>query len=564
LAALLIFSLGFQDCYAERKKRILVLHSYHQGLEWTDNITRGVQSVFEPQSADYEIHYEYLDTKRNTGQAYLDHLIPFIAAKHDRIRYAAVIVCDNNALNLINNGRISFPGNPPKIFCGINNYTPALTERISNITGVVEATDHKATLDLMRSLHPHRKNIVVILDRTPTGEAIREEFRAIEPYYQGQLEFDFVRDFLLEEVPEKLKSLENDSLVYLLTFNRDRHGNFVSYTEGIELLNAVANVPIYGSWDFYLGKGIVGGKIISGFLQGQEAAKLAMKTVDGYPPEKLEVVAESPSEYMFDYRYLDRFGIDTSSLPSGSEILNVPPGPVEKYRSLLIGLTLASLGGALYLLIKYRRQHIKLNREIAQAEKLERMVESRTRDLEIANSKLQRLSIVDGLSQLYNRRYFDQSLDEETRRLQRLSLPISLLMCDIDHFKQYNDRFGHLAGDNCIRSVANTIRKHCRRDTDIVARYGGEEFSVILSGTDSDVAMKIAETIRNDIATSVIAEGGPEHDERVTISIGVASIIPDSATDPTTIVALADKALYASKNNGRNQTTLETQLGTGN
>lgn len=557
--SILLMGLSAQECHAERKKKVLVLHSYHQGLEWTDNITKGIQSVFVPFHDLYEIHYEYLDTKRNTGDEYMDQMVRFINAKHQHIKYEVVIVSDNNALSLLNEGKIAFPGAPPIVFCGINNYAREMSADIRNVTGVVEATDHRATIDLMRKLHPERTHITVVLDRTPTGDAIREEVRGVESLYAGKLKFEFLRDFLLEEIPNKLASLGDNDLIYILTFNRDRNKNFISYTEGIEMISQSTNVPIYGSWDFYLGKGIVGGRITSGVLQGEAAGKLALKILHGEQVQSLKMITDSPTRYMFDYRYMKKHGIGSSALPDDSMMINAPPTPYEKYKVFLLGISALSFALAAIVLWKYKRQQYILADEHALAVALELKVKERTRELEIANKELLRLSNMDGLTQLYNRRYFDVNLRKEINRLQRTLSPISLLICDIDYFKRYNDTYGHLVGDECIRAVANAILKHCRRDSDVAARYGGEEFGVILPNTDAACAMRIAESIRTEIESKKIPHSGSSVKEIVSISIGVASITPTEHTMVSKLIALADRAMYESKSNGRDQVTLITE-----
>ncbi len=544
----------------ERKKKILVLHSYHQGLEWTDNITRGVQDVFGPLHESYEIHYEYLDTKRNTGKAYLDKIARFVTEKNSKINFEIIIASDNNALRLLDERELVFQGDPPVIFCGINNYNEMLISHLDRVSGVVETTDHQGTLDLMMKLHPQRKHVHVVIDKTPTGDAVMDELGRVVDAYKGRLEFEFHRDFLLSELPERLAHLDDDDIVYLLTFNRDRNNNFISYTEGVEMLSRSANVPIYGSWDFYLGKGIVGGSITSGYLQGEEAAKIGVKVLQGYPTKELKVRMKSAVQYMFDYRYLQKYGIDRSLLPKNSVIVNAPPSSYEKYKSYLIGFTIALLLALLWLLWKYLLQRSVLEEKKAQTARLEQMVQERTRELEESNMKLRRLSNLDGLTQLHNRRYFDEILSKELKRLQRSSLPISLLMCDVDYFKKYNDAFGHLAGDDCIRIVAKTIQKNCKRVADVAARYGGEEFAVILPAAPPEDALAVAKSICKDIASMHLAHPDSEVKDIVSLSIGVASILPDTSTTPSLLIAIADKALYESKNGGRDRITLRKEV----
>jgi diguanylate cyclase (GGDEF)-like protein len=267
----------------------------------------------------------------------------------------------------------------------------------------------------------------------------------------------------------------------------------------------------------------------------------------------MEVITDSPTRYMFDSNYMEKYGIDRSSLPSGSVIVNLPPTPYERYRKFLIALSIISFSIAFILLWKYKRQQAILKEEHALAVELEYKVQERTRELEIANKELLRLSNLDGLTQLYNRRYFDNILSKEISRLQRSSSPISLLMCDIDYFKRFNDTYGHLAGDDCIRLVASVIRNRCRRISDIAARYGGEEFAVILPDTNAEDALAIAESIRQELEAKKITHGNSSVKNVVSISIGVATITPTAHSTSEKLISLADEALYKSKSDGRNR-----------
>jgi diguanylate cyclase (GGDEF)-like protein len=553
LVCILVISSAHAEC---RKKKVLVLHSYHQGLEWTDEITRGIKSVFDPLQLSYETHYEYLDMKRNAGKAYLDDMARLISDKNNKFQFEAIISSDNDALKLLNDGKLSFKGNPPVIFCGVNNYDARLTDHLDKVTGVAETTDLKGTIELIRALHPRRKHVLVVLDRTLTGDALRKEFAPLEKNYKGQLEFEFYRDFVLRDVPAKLTRLGDNDIIYMLTFNQDRDNNFISYSEGIEMFSRNTNVPIYGSWDFYLGKGIVGGSITSGYLQGVYAGNMTRRVLQGYSIKDMKVLRDGPVRYMFDYTYLQKHSIDTSLLPKGSKIINSPPTSYERHKSILIGISGVSLSFMLLLLWKFIRQRSLLHEKNALAIQLEKMVHERTLELEEANRELRRLSNLDGLTQIYNRRYFDEMLSKELFRLQRTTSPISLLLCDIDFFKNYNDTYGHLAGDDCIKIVAKSIQQNCKRITDVVARYGGEEFGVILPDTSPDGAVQIAESIRKALESKNIVHETSEVKMTVSLSIGVASIVPDLRTTPTVLISMSDKALYDSKHNGRDRVTL--------
>ncbi len=182
---------------------------------------------------------------------------------------------------------------------------------------------------------------------------------------------------------------------------------------------------------------------------------------------------------------------------------------------------------------------------------LEQRVAERTAQLEEANRKLATLSITDGLTGLANRRHFDEVLRAECARVARLGQPLAVVMLDVDHFKTFNDRYGHQAGDACLARVAHALAAGTRRAGDLTARYGGEEFSIVLPNTGADEARDIGEALRAAIEALHIDHAGAAPGQ-VTISVGIAVQPGRAAGDPDTLMRLADAALYRAKAAGRN------------
>lgn len=175
-----------------------------------------------------------------------------------------------------------------------------------------------------------------------------------------------------------------------------------------------------------------------------------------------------------------------------------------------------------------------------------------------ANMQLQRLAELDGLTGIANRRRFDEMLATEWNRALRHQRPLSLLLCDVDHFKLYNDTYGHLAGDQCLQEVAAILDKSTRRPADIAARYGGEEFALILPETDADGAMSVAEACRSTVEARAILNQSAPQAGIVTMSIGVASVTPTGSAHQAGLIDRADKALYEAKERGRNRSIAHT------
>ena len=184
---------------------------------------------------------------------------------------------------------------------------------------------------------------------------------------------------------------------------------------------------------------------------------------------------------------------------------------------------------------------------------LEMRVQERTDELERANEQLKAISLTDGLTHVANRRRFDEKLNDEWRRAQRHGHPLSLLMLDIDHFKRVNDELGHLVGDDCLTEVAALCAAEVQRSGDLLARYGGEEFIILLPATPEEGAVRVAERVRQAVARSPVYSSERVAPVSLTISVGVACVVPDPDMEPQELIRQADEALYSAKESGRNR-----------
>jgi diguanylate cyclase (GGDEF)-like protein len=189
------------------------------------------------------------------------------------------------------------------------------------------------------------------------------------------------------------------------------------------------------------------------------------------------------------------------------------------------------------------RSVLRLTQEINRRKAREQELLQVMQQLEEANERFRRLSSQDGLTEVANRRRFDEFFEQEWRRALRDGLSVSLIFFDIDFFKAYNDTYGHLAGDDCLKQVVQTVKTTLNRPGDLLCRYGGDEFVAALPGTPSDGAERVAETLRIKVEGLGIG---------ITISLGVASCHPDVKTPPTSLTEAADRALYQAKQDGRN------------
>jgi two-component system, chemotaxis family, response regulator WspR len=199
------------------------------------------------------------------------------------------------------------------------------------------------------------------------------------------------------------------------------------------------------------------------------------------------------------------------------------------------------------------RYHSKAYSNLRQRDAAYHALRQSQRQLEEMNAELQRLSSLDGVTGIANRRFFDEILAQEWRRGLREQSMLSVIMLDVDYFKAYNDTYGHLQGDRCLQHIASAVSGVLRRPADLAARYGGEEFAIVLPNTDGAGALACAERAQSAVATLMLPHAGSPAAPYVTVSVGVASAQPIAPDAPNSLLAAADGALYQAKRTGRNR-----------
>ncbi|HTX35219.1 MAG TPA: PAS domain S-box protein [Bryobacteraceae bacterium] len=370
-----------------------MLHSYYKGYRWTDDENRGIESVLLPAIGAANLYIEYMDTKRFYTRESLEEFPEIYRRKFRWHHFDAIVATDNNAFDFLRAYRDRlFPGTPV-IFCGVNYFRDEDLQGHSLFTGVSEEADVKDTLDVALSLHPATRHIYVVNELTETGQTVHDEIVRLLPGYRQRVGFTFLEDLAMAELENRLRHLPPESLVFYSFLSRDHTGRYFQYDEAATAITRASNAPVYGAWDFNLGLGIVGGKLISGFFQGETAGRMALRVLEGENPDAMPVVrfsAERPNRYMFDYRQLRRWGIPLNRLPAGSIVVNRPVSFFSRYWTVLLSggacLLLIGINSLLYLNIRRRRAAERTLWE--QQEHLEDLVTSRAAQLENLNSRL--------------------------------------------------------------------------------------------------------------------------------------------------------------------------------
>lgn len=294
------------------------------------------------------------------------------------------------------------------------------------------------------------------------------------------------------------------------------------------------------------------------------SGKMALTTIQAIPPDLVLLDIRMPE--------MDGYTV-CQQLKANSQTRDIPIIFISALNEVLDKVKAFDIGGVDYITKPFHfaevlarvSTHLTLRRLQQQLQAQNAQLQQEICDrlaaetaLHAANQELQRIARLDGLTQVANRRCFDESLEFEWRRLCREHQPLSLILCDIDEFKRYNDHYGHQAGDACLKQVAQAINRHARRAADLVARYGGEEFAVILPNTALEGAIHMAGLIQSEITALNLAHAASRIKPYITLSMGIASVFPSVEGNREELVASADRALYAAKTQGRNCYTSQT------
>ncbi|MBI2353900.1 MAG: PAS domain-containing protein [Deltaproteobacteria bacterium] len=309
---------------APQQRHVLLLHSYHKGMTWVDDITTSLTATLVKSYPDIEFHIEHMDTKRVIGEEHLRNLFTEYRYKFSRQRFAVVVVADDAALRFALKHHDDLFHGAPVVFCGINNPEPGMNNR-PLFTGIMEWLDVKETLRVALALHPDARHVYIINDMSASGRGLHSIIASALPSFADRASFTFLEDYTVAELAALVARLPADSIVLRSAFFVDKKGRTLPNEQlSYNAIDRHAVVPVYSLWDFYMGLGVVGGKMISGTAQGEHAARLAARILNGEKPSEIPIVMQSPNRLIFDYRQLQRFGVKRSALPPGSALINEP------------------------------------------------------------------------------------------------------------------------------------------------------------------------------------------------------------------------------------------------
>lgn len=323
-----------------RDKNILILNSYHDGFLWSDQIMDGIKSVLISEQ-NAELHIEYMDTKHTAPSQVFPLLEQLYEKKYANVQFDVIIVSDNNAFDfIVDRHHKLFPG-VPVVFCGVNNIEDALQDDLVNITGIAEKADLKKTIELALAIFPETVNMAVISDCTTTGEVNFQQYRQIRHLFEDRLSITELRKLTLAELKQRMEVLPKKTIVLNLSYFQDPSGKRFSYKESNSIVAMRSDLPVFSAWDFMVGTESFGGFIVSGRMQGEHAAKIAGRILDGESADDIPVQRQSPNIAVVSYPALQRFNIPVSKLPPDCIIINEPTSFFYTHKWLMISILLS-------------------------------------------------------------------------------------------------------------------------------------------------------------------------------------------------------------------------------
>ena len=505
--------------------RVLFISSY----AW-ETIPQQIEGIKKSLGDDVTIDYKFMDTK-NVDTAENVHLFyKSLSYYLSQVpAYDVVIVGDDAAYNFVLVYRKIF-GNTPIVFEGVNNVSKALAMDYNpNVTGIIENQTYGNTIALAQKIYPEAAHIVAIVDNTVTGLSARKEFYSYKDEFPD-LEFSDINasEFSQKDLIKSVESFDESTILLYILCSNDKDGNVYASAESVQMLSSRAHIPMFSGISIGMGKGLLGGEIVSHEEMGEIAGEMALKILNGEPCENMDVITDSPMTYCFDETVMKRFGISRSMLPDDAKIINHEETFMEQYGKV-IRIT-SVIGGIMVLFI------IWLVRDNMHKRKVNDTISS-------LNKKLNFIARYDALTSLLNRRVFMEDLQYRIREKE----PFGLIMFDMDNFKRINDVYGHNEGDAVLKEMAARAGALVD-DVFEVYRLAGDEFVAIVQSGQAEVidsyAMKILDTFKIPYQIA----GGEQY---LASSIGIA-MYPKDGKNSTEVIAAADHAMYEVKKNGKN------------
>lgn len=536
-------------------KHVLVINAYHEGLDWTDNQTKAIVESFKAECDKTVIHVEYLDWKRYPNEEHLMRQYELMKYRYSQENIDIIIATDDIGMQFAIDYREEIFGDIPIVFTAVfEESAKKRMKGVDNITGVYEDIDAEGTIEAIMTIHPDLEHIYIVIESTTSGQGVSKQVaEAIEQVGKG-ITYDELYELSFQEVIELLSntdeedeeddnkdnefSFKENSAVFIGTYSRDGTGELITGISAIEKLAEVIDIPMYTTYEYLLGDGIVGGSLISGTIQGEVGAKLAKRILNGEDINAIEIGKEKTTYLGFDYNYMKANDIDVRDLPEGSIVINRIESVFETYIREIIIVSLIVIVLLLFILILVVNIVGRRKAELEQKTKHLELMEEQERTYYLAYN--------DHLTDLPNRLQTEKHSTELMEQSAIDHTKVLLVFIDLDNFNYINTTHGHMVGDILLSDLS----KRCKVFLDgqgTMGRVGGDEF-VCLKSIEDDFDY---DTFISGLL-SLFEETVYISDQEVNVSASMGYVVyPDDGDNYDDLLIRADIAMYKMKESGK-------------
>jgi diguanylate cyclase (GGDEF)-like protein/PAS domain S-box-containing protein len=539
--------------YASTYKNILIINSYHHGLSWTDDSTKAeIETIKTGYSGDVKFFVEYMDWKEHPTDETLILFEEMLTYKYENLSVDLIIASDDAAFEFILKHREKLFGDVPVIFNGISesSFDELVTDE-KNLTGVLEIVDIKTTLEMAQIINPDLDTFYIIYDETESGRAMGEA-AAVEVHKTlTDIEVIKLSNLSIEEIVSFVASLDNKDSILMTAYYTDVHGKNINFEDMIEKVSASTSAAVFSLYDFALGKGAIGGNLLSAKLIGERSGELAIAILSGADADSLEFVRDGIHINAIDYATAVEYGIDFDLLSSDVIILNRPISVFETYRGWILSAIsiMIVMGVFLVILGYYLNKNVKLKNELA-----EKNIEQKMLNDEIMASEEELKAQFDALNELFD----ELQASKEKNELILDAIKDAIIEWNIkDDIITASGSWKELIGYPSHRITnSSAIFKHVHEDDlEHIKPYFDQDFNEGIKDFVSQIRIRT----KDDIFKWFLVKGVIARD-----SSGSPTRIVSSYTDIDAIRKMEDQIRYAAFHDEMtgfsNKKALETQV----
>uniref|UniRef100_UPI0040474E67 ABC transporter substrate binding protein n=1 Tax=Aliarcobacter sp. TaxID=2321116 RepID=UPI0040474E67 len=331
---IILFFLTISTLFATTSKEILLLHSYNNGLKWSDGITQGIKEVIEKHH-DYELTVEYMDSKKIDNQEYFDTLMSLYEKKFSNRKYDVIISADNYAYEFVLKNHKKLFNSSPIVFCGVENFdkNSIPSDLKEYVTGVIEYKDIRRNIQLIKDTIANLDTLYIVSDDTFSSLAIKEQILNEIKEFQKDTKIIFDNKIEIESLHKKINSLPSNSAVLFTSLYKEKNGKYIAYSKLRNLFDS-STYPIFALNKIHLGEGVIGGIMVSAHEQGTSAIYKAIEIIQGKKPNEI-AISTPTSKYYFDYDILKKFNLNNLKVPLLATIVNEPKSFFEENRKFI-------------------------------------------------------------------------------------------------------------------------------------------------------------------------------------------------------------------------------------